>query len=161
MICTCCNKYNGSYELNNMKYCSNCYYYLKEGEWRIIPEILIKKLGYDKYIQRNKINHIFKLVSVNFDKMNLNDLNEMLRTCNITSHQCDALYNIFQKEDNKYNDEIQHILCSKVINYWDLKTNIGSCYYGNYGEVPANLEELDKKINKNKDIFDYFYLKYK
>tara|TARA_B100000902_G_C27309225_1_gene917352 strand:+ start:2482 stop:2964 length:483 start_codon:yes stop_codon:yes gene_type:complete len=159
MTCTCCNRYNGSYELNNIKYCSNCYYFIKEGKWIITPENLLKKLSYDKYIEKNKINYIFKIVSVNFDKINLNDLHEMLKTCKITSYHCDALYNIFQKEDNKYNDKIQHILCSKVVNYWELKTNIGLCYYGNYGEVPANLEELDEKINKNKDIFEYFNLK--
>ncbi len=159
-ICIYCNEYNGSFKLDDKIYCSNCYKYLKDGLWVIMPISLVKKNGYKTYINKKKINHLFKIISGYYDNMDLDNLNNLLQDTKITSQHCETLYNIFSKMDEtKYNIKLEHILCSKVVNYWELKSSIGECYYSNYGEVPVDLDELETKLNKNEEIFDYFNLR--
>ena len=158
--CIYCNEYNGMYELDNKKYCSNCYKYLKDGIWTIIPISIIKKNGYKTHINKNKINHIFKMISGYYNNMNLDNLNDLLQDTKITSQHCETLYNIFSKtDDTKYNTKLEHILCSKVVNYWELKSSIGICYYGNFKEKPSGEYALNGKLNENINIFNTFYYK--
>ena len=154
VLCINCNKYNGSYKYNDNKYCSNCYYYVKEGKWKIMPISLIKKSGYDKFINKNKINYIFKIISGYYENMELNNLHDLLKDTKITSQHCETLYNIFSKEnDSNYNIELEHIICSKVINYWELKSSIGVCYYGNWNEEPSHINALYLKLKQNENTF--------
>ena len=111
------------------------------------------KLAFDKFINRDKINKIHNIISNQLD-LSIERLNELIDGLYITSDDSKIFYDLLCNRNNSYyNILLEHILCSRVVNYWNQKLSIGSCYYGNYEEIPKSLEELELILSKNYEKF--------
>lgn len=153
MKCNLCNEFNGYLILNNEYFCSNCYKFKSDGIYNYIPKDELVKLAFDKFINRDKINKIHNIISNQLD-LSIERLNELIDGLYITSDDSKIFYDLLCNRNNSYyNILLEHILCSRVVNYWNQKLSIGSCYYGNYEEIPKSLEELELILSKNYEKF--------
>lgn len=159
MECECKN-FHANFEFNNKMYCSRCYQkhsgiLLHKFSFDDIDEILttLKNVfGYNK-LKNNILIKICKSEILSYDILEKVIYNINRNNLFFLSSEASTILKTIKKyfDNNKITLHCEHIISSKVLDYWnlDMKTHgVGECYYGHY-EFPKKINEAILFVKSN------------
>jgi hypothetical protein len=137
--------------------CSNCFTFKKTGIYNIQPINTILRDLCNKYINKNLINFLIKMILSNLN-LKFKDLYEFIENNDIyiKYEHAQTIYNLLRSNNKNKNMNLQHILSFRIIDYWNNKLGGASCYYDNGRDKPASTEDGIIIIVNNVKYIKYF-----
>ena len=155
--CTTCKEY---YEYKE-NLCSNCYKFKTTGTYSVIPNREYKLLNelQCKYINPKNLSFLIKLVTNNLS-ITYAELYDIIEKFDIymTYNNASIIYHLLGTNDKKNKYKLNHILSSRILDFWNNRLGGPSCYYDNAFEIPFNLEEAVNILKFNKKHFLTFLM---
>lgn len=164
--CSCDKDFFAFYKIKNKLFCSKCY--MDNG-----GKLIIKKKAYKEDSEIEIVNTLNSIY--NFNKYEVKLILMQIKNCNkeqdlvsvmkevekknihFNSKQAEViLNNIKNKFEVKKPYIYENVICSKVVDYWNMqeKTHgVGYCYFSDWGEKPKTINDAILKSKNNRDAF--------